>query len=61
MDFLRGYAIGIGGGRGTSSNTDMIGDQLRENLLNPELGNWHISSWMMGECVPTGKKSCSAA
>jgi choline dehydrogenase-like flavoprotein len=51
-DFLRGYAIGIGGGRGTWSDTSMIGDQLRENLLNPQLGNWHISSWMMGETVP---------
>ncbi len=52
MDFLRGYAIGIGGGRGFSSNTDAIGNELRENLLHPEAGNWHISSWMMGESVP---------
>lgn len=51
-DFLRGYAIGIGGGRGSAPDTGMIGDQLRENLLSPPLGNWHISSWMMGECVP---------
>lgn len=51
-DFLRGYAIGIGGGRGRSSDRSMIGDQLRENLLNPELRGWHISSWMMGETVP---------
>jgi choline dehydrogenase-like flavoprotein len=54
-NFLRGYAIGIGGGRGAGSDTSMIGDQLRENLLNPQLGNWHISSWMMGECVPLEK------
>jgi choline dehydrogenase-like flavoprotein len=54
-DFLRGYAIGIGGGRGTRSDTTMIGDQLRENLLNPEPGNWNISSWMMGETVPVEK------
>jgi choline dehydrogenase-like flavoprotein len=54
-DFLRGYAIGIGGGRGTAPDTSMIGDQLRENLLNPTWGNWHISSWMMGECVPLEK------
>jgi choline dehydrogenase-like flavoprotein len=52
MDFLRGYAIGVGGGRGTWSDTNAIGDQLRENLLNPKYGNWHVSSWMMGECVP---------
>jgi choline dehydrogenase-like flavoprotein len=55
MDFLRGYAIGIGGGRGTGSDTSMIGDALRENLLKPKLGNWHISSWMMGERVPLEK------
>jgi choline dehydrogenase-like flavoprotein len=55
MDFLRGYAIGIGGGRGRSGDTSMIGDQLRENLLHPELRNWSISSWMMGECVPLEK------
>ncbi len=55
MDFLRGYAIGVAGGRGTFSNTDMIGDQLRENLLKPELGGWYISTWMMGECVPLEK------
>src|SRR5215510_12764520 len=55
MNFLRGYAAGIAGGRGTFSNTDMIGDQLRENLLKPELGSWYIASWMMGECVPLEK------
>jgi choline dehydrogenase-like flavoprotein len=55
MGFLRGYAIGIGGGRGRGSDTAMIGDQLRENLLNPKLGNWHVSSWMMGESVPLEK------
>ncbi|HTJ53258.1 MAG TPA: GMC family oxidoreductase [Cyclobacteriaceae bacterium] len=54
-DFLRGYAIGIGGGRGIGSDTSMIGDQLRENLLNPHYGNWYMSSWMMGECVPEEK------
>ena len=51
-DFLRGYAIGIGGGRGMRADTSMIGDQLRENILHPTLGNWGISSWMMGEVVP---------
>ena len=55
MNFLRGYAIGIGGGRGFEPDTSMIGDQLRENLLKPSLGNWHISSWMMGESVPLEK------
>jgi choline dehydrogenase-like flavoprotein len=54
-DFLRGYAIGIGGGRGLGSDTSMIGHQLRENILHPNYGNWHMSSWMMGECVPLEK------
>ncbi len=54
-NFLRGYAIGIGGGRGFSPDTSAIGDQLRENLLHPSLGKWNISSWMMGETVPLEK------
>jgi choline dehydrogenase-like flavoprotein len=52
-DFLRGYAVGVAAGRGSDSDTSMIGDQLRDNILNPELNDtWHISTWMMGECVP---------
>jgi choline dehydrogenase-like flavoprotein len=54
-DFLRGYAIGIGGGRGFAPDTHMIGDSLRENLLHPPPGSWYVSSWMMGECVPLEK------
>jgi choline dehydrogenase-like flavoprotein len=54
-DFLRGYAMGVGGGRGSSADTSVIGDQLRENLLHPKPRNWHISSWMMGETVPQKK------
>jgi choline dehydrogenase-like flavoprotein len=54
-NFLRGYAIGIAGGRGSGSDTSLIGDKLRENLLNPKLGNWYVSSWMMGETVPLEK------
>lgn len=54
-DFLRGYAIGIGGGRGTYVNEDLLGDELRENLLHPHLGDWYVSSWMMGETVPEEK------
>lgn len=54
-DFLRGYAIGIGGGRGSWADTSKIGDELRENILHPKLGNWRLSSWMMGEVVPLEK------
>ncbi len=52
-DFLRGYAIGVSAGRGTNSDTSMIGDELRDSILNPKLNDeWYISTWMMGECVP---------
>lgn len=52
-DFLRGYSIGMSGGRGKGSDTSMIGDQLRDNLLNQEYRNvWGMSSWMQGETVP---------
>ena len=52
-DFLRGYAIGIGGGRGYGSSRDGIGEDLKNSLLNPQLGKWYMSAWMMGESVPT--------
>ena len=52
-DFLRGYAIGIGGGRGYGSNRDGIGEDLKNSVLNPQLGKWYMSAWMMGESVPT--------
>jgi choline dehydrogenase-like flavoprotein len=54
-DFLRGYAIGVFGDRGQHTDTNAIGDQLRENILHPQPGSWHISSWMMGETVPLEK------
>jgi choline dehydrogenase-like flavoprotein len=51
-DFLRGYATGLGGGRGPARSHEGIGASLKENLLNKELGNWHISAWMQGEVIP---------
>ena len=51
-DFLRGYAIGIGGGRGDFSPKDGIGMELKNNLLSRQWGDWGIAAWMMGECVP---------
>ncbi|MEB2780877.1 GMC family oxidoreductase [Algoriphagus sp. C2-6-M1] len=51
-DFLRGYSIGMSGGRGLGSDTSMIGDQLRDNLLNQKYGIWHMAAWMQGETVP---------
>ncbi len=54
-DFLRGYATGVGGGRGMAQNRDGMGLALKEHLLNPELGPWNISGWMQGETVPLEK------
>jgi len=52
-DFLRGYSIGMSGGRGMSSDTNMIGDELRDNLLNQKLNDsWGMAAWMQGETVP---------
>lgn len=52
-DFLRGYSIGMSGGRGMIADTDMIGDQLRDNLLNQKYNDvWGMAAWMQGETVP---------
>jgi choline dehydrogenase-like flavoprotein len=52
-DFLRGYSIGMSGGRGMGSDTSMIGDELRDNLLNQKYNDvWGLASWMQGETVP---------
>lgn len=54
-DFLRGYAAGVGAGRGTRQSRDGLGADLKANLLRQDLGPWHVSSWMMGETVPIEK------
>ncbi|MBX3242706.1 MAG: GMC family oxidoreductase [Chitinophagaceae bacterium] len=54
--FLRGYAAGLSAGRGFYSDTDTIGEPLKESLLNRKLGGWYIGSHMMGETIP--KESC---
>jgi choline dehydrogenase-like flavoprotein len=51
-DFLRGYACGISGGRGFKQDNTLLGDALVSSMVSKELDHWHISSWMMGECVP---------
>lgn len=50
--FLRGYAAGIHGNRGIRRDTSGIGSTLKQNLLNPTLDNWRLSSHMMGETIP---------
>ena len=51
-DFLRGYSIGMAGGRGLGSDTSGIGHGLRDNLLNQKYGTWRMSAWMQGETIP---------
>lgn len=52
-DFLRGYAAGFSAGRGARSETDAIGMDLKNNLLNPDkYGPWYVGSHMMGETIP---------
>lgn len=52
-DFLRGYAAGFSAGRGAGPNTDGIGMDLKNNLLNPSnYGPWRVGSHMMGETLP---------
>ncbi|RAK02348.1 choline dehydrogenase-like flavoprotein [Larkinella arboricola] len=52
MDFLRGYAVGFGAGRGMYATQEGIGAGLKEQLLNRKWGNWGVSAWMMGETIP---------
>jgi choline dehydrogenase-like flavoprotein len=51
-DFLRGYAAGFTAGRATKTNQEGFGADLKNNLLNPTLGGWHVGSHMMGETIP---------
>ena len=51
-DFLRGYSIGMAGGRGLGSDTSGIGHDLRDSLLNQKYGTWRMSAWMQGETIP---------
>ena len=52
-DFLRGYAAGFGARRMIiNDGMDTIGQSLKDGLLNPKYGNWHVSSHMMGETIP---------
>lgn len=51
-DFLRGYACTFGGGRWNETDTKGAGMDLKNNLANPTLGPWGVSSQMMGETIP---------
>jgi choline dehydrogenase-like flavoprotein len=58
-DFLRGYAAGFGAKRMILQKTDGFGQDLKDGLLNPEYGNWHVGSHMMGETIPKEKSRVS--
>ena len=53
-DFLRGYAAGFYSGRSSNTDRNGIGASLKDQLLKPTLGNWHVSSHIMGETIPKG-------
>ncbi len=51
-DFLRGYAAGLYSNRISKRNYEGVGAELKENLTKTTLGNWDISSHIMGETIP---------
>lgn len=52
-DFLRGYAAGFSSYRALQQETEcVVGKQLKENLLTPKWGAWHVGSHIMGETIP---------
>jgi len=51
-DFLRGYAAGFTAKRKFELNTNGIGQELKDKLLNPKFGKWQVGSHMMGETIP---------
>ena len=51
-DFLRGYAAGFGAFRRIETDRSGVGEELKANLLKPQLGAWEVGSHMMGETIP---------
>ena len=52
-DFLRGYAAGFGVRPIRQTNTEGIGEDLMNQLMNPQyMGQWSVGSHMMGETIP---------
>lgn len=51
-NFLRGYAAGFSASRGVRRSQGGFGQELKNNLLNPSWGEWHVGSHMMGETIP---------
>jgi choline dehydrogenase-like flavoprotein len=51
-DFLRGYASNLTASRSIVNAKELVGESLKNALLNQKLGNWHINVGMMGETIP---------
>jgi len=58
-DFLRGYAAEFSAYRSIHTNTEGFGTELKENLLNPQFGNWYVNAQMMGETIPKEESQVS--
>lgn len=48
-DFLRGYMVAFGAGRG-AGYSEAIGEQLKKEYAEP--GGWYVSMMMQGETIP---------
>ena len=51
-NFLRGYAAGMSARRANTTDRDLVGESLKNSLLNPKWTNWSAGSHMMGETIP---------
>jgi choline dehydrogenase-like flavoprotein len=49
-DFLRGYMVFFGAGRGSQLNNDAIGEAIKEQAAKP--AGWYVSMMMQGETIP---------
>jgi choline dehydrogenase-like flavoprotein len=58
-DFLRGYAAAFYASRQIAQDTDGVGEELKNKLLHPTYGSWHVSSLMMGETIPKEESKVS--
>lgn len=54
-DFLRGYSATLHSSRNQQHSQTGFGDQLKQQLQNPALGDWSVSAQMMGETIPKKK------
>ncbi|MEY4382755.1 MAG: hypothetical protein RI995_297 [Bacteroidota bacterium] len=51
-DFLRGYASNLTANRIVEKPQELLGESLKNALLNQKLGPWQINAGMMGETIP---------